>query len=455
MSGGKIALIIFFILVVVWLILLTLGNLGLMKGSTQKYVKDRKWDKMRKMLEELHDADGTEDTTVCKDIRDWWEDNQEDYDTFIEEQEDGDPETLNDWAWGLPVEIKFKKFVEEYFKKVGKNFAEKDFLDIAKGNKKCENEVDLTKFKENVVRIIDSNPVSGYDPLTSDCSNVTSEQSVLPNYVWSYDDDTFIDISGLYDTEMGGSSWRDKYKIVCTPLAMDEEYVPASTVSGVTKPEHIKFTNVTNPVKGTKITIFGDDDTNSGLAYEFTSSTTSSFEIDIPTTKPLTRPLYTVKLNDKKTDHTFAGNVGTIALKTTTADDEAATVTTDKKTITFTPNIKIPVGYEIIVEATAVPESTICPTATVGKEIVAKMEASTTVIDENTVVELVRGVCYTKDDTKYTAGADTEYVPAEYTAYIRKQKDVSAASTDPENPKYKFTKFTIPTPSSSDNSASS
>ena len=94
MSGGKIAAVIFFILLLVWLLLLTLGNLGLMEGSTQKYVKDRKWDKMKEMLKKLYKADGTKDTTVCSKIRDWWEDNKKDYNDFIADQEDGDPETL-------------------------------------------------------------------------------------------------------------------------------------------------------------------------------------------------------------------------------------------------------------------------------------------------------------------------------------------------------------------------
>ena len=79
MSAGKVTVVLLFILLLVWLVLLTLGNLGLMPGSTQKYVKDRKWDKMREMLEDLYKADGTEDETVCKEIRDWGEENQDDF----------------------------------------------------------------------------------------------------------------------------------------------------------------------------------------------------------------------------------------------------------------------------------------------------------------------------------------------------------------------------------------
>jgi len=447
MSAGKVTGVLLVILLLVWLVLLTLGKLGLMPGSTQKYVKDRKWDKMREMLKDLYKADGTEDPTVCKDIRDWWEDNQEDYDDFIAGQEDGDPETLNDWAWGFPVEIEFEDFIEEYFEDVGKELAEGDFLEIAKGISLCENEVDMTTLKDNVVRIITpvADQVDGYDPLAGDCSNVTTEQSVLPNYVWSYDDDTFIDISNLEDDTINSVDWRKKHKMVCTPLAMDEEYIPASSIVGdgtiVDTLAKIKFTNVTNPISGTKIEVFeeGQGGLTTGLTHTFSSSTTADFEIPLTAMTTFNKPLYVIKLDGKETDHVFAGNVGTIAFEETTSATDTDSAILNYKKIQFTPNIKIPVGYEIIVEATTVPESTICPTTTVGKEIVAKMGASTTVIDENTVVDLDRGVCYTKDDTKNTAGADTEYVPAEYTAYIRKEKKDSATE---ENPKYKFATLT-------------
>jgi len=439
MSAGKVTGVLLVILLLVWLVLLTLGKLGLMPGSTQKYVKDRKWDKMREMLKDLYKADGTEDPTVCKDIRDWWEDNQEDYDDFIAGQEDGDPETLNDWAWGFPVEIEFEDFIEEYFEDVGKELAEGDFLEIAKGISLCENEVDMTTLKDNVVRIITpvADQVDGYDPLAGDCSNVTTEQSVLPNYVWSYDDDTFIDISNLEDDTINSVDWRKKHKMVCTPLAMDEEFIP-----GIGEiPAKIKFTNVTNPISGTKIEVFeeGQGGLTTGLTHTFSSSTTADFEIPLTAMTTFNKPLYVIKLDGKETDHVFAGNVGTIAFEETTSATDTDSAILNYKKIQFTPNIKIPVGYEIIVEATTVPESTICPTTRVGKEIVAKMGASTTVIDENTVVDLDRGVCYTKDDTKNTAGADTEYVPAEYTAYIRKEKKDSATE---ENPKYKFATLT-------------
>src|SRR6056300_48534 len=193
MSGGKIAAVIFFILLLVWLLLLILGNLGLMEGSTQKYIKDRKWDKMKEMLKKLYNADGTKDTTVCSKIRDWWEDNKKDYNDFIADQEDGDPETLNDWSLGFPAEIEFSDFVDEYFDDIGEELAESNFLEIAKGISLCEDEVDVSELKANVVRIIEDPVPPGYDALAGDCSNVTTEETILPNYVWSYDDDTFID----------------------------------------------------------------------------------------------------------------------------------------------------------------------------------------------------------------------------------------------------------------------
>ena len=438
MSAGKVTVVLLFILLLVWLVLLTLGNLGIMPGSTQKYVKDRKWDKMREMLEDLYKADGTEDETVCKEIRDWWKENQDDYDDFIAEQEDGDPETLNDWAWGLPIEIEFEDFIDEYFKDVGKGMAESDFLEIAKGISLCENEVDHTELKENVVRIIKTEPPEGYDE-TDDCANVVAIQSVLPNYVWSYDDDTFIDISNLEDDTIKSTDWRKKHKKVCTPLAMDEEYIPASSVEGVDTPAKIKFTNVTNPISGTKIEVFeeGQGGLTTGLTHTFSSSTTTDFEIPLTAMTTFNKPLYVVKLDGKETDHVFAGNVGTIAFEETTAATDTDSAVLNYTKIQFTPNIEIPIGYEIIVEASAVPEITICPTETVRKETVA-MKASTEAISKGTVVNLDRTVCYTADGSVGKAGTSIDYVDAEYTAYIRKEKEASAT----ENPKYKFATLT-------------
>ena len=459
MSAGKVTGVLLVILLLVWLVLLTLGKLGLIPGSTQKYVKDRKWDKMREMLEDLHDADGTEDPTVCKDIREWWEDNQKDYDAFITGQEEGDPKTLKDWAWGFPVEIKFKDFIEEYFEDVGKEFAEGDFLEIAKGTSLCEDEVDLTKFKENVVRIIDTAPVEGYNPLTSDCSNVTTEQSLLPNYVWSYDDDTFIDISGLEDTEMGGSSWRNKYKMTCTPITMIEEFIPASTVGGVTKPAKIKFTGVSNAIKDTVITI-AEHGTNklTGLTYTLPRSDINEFEIDIANTITMDKPIYVIKLDGKETDHAFAGNVGKIAFKETKAAGDATPAEYDYTTLEFTPNIDIPDGYEIIVEASKLPSPVnttdpiphSCPTGVTDPKIVAKIQSTTTnpitkVGGSQTLTQewcygtpQVNGQRVMVEPTTYTA---KEYIPATYTAYIRETK-TSTVATDSENPQHKFATLT-------------
>ena len=42
-----------------------------------------------------------------------WKDNKDDYYKFIDEQEDGDPETLNDWSFGFPVEIKFEDLTHD------------------------------------------------------------------------------------------------------------------------------------------------------------------------------------------------------------------------------------------------------------------------------------------------------------------------------------------------------
>jgi hypothetical protein len=465
MSGGKIAAVIFFILLLVWLLLLILGNLGLMEGSTQKYIKDRKWDKMKEMLKKLYNADGTKDTTVCSKIRDWWEDNKKDYNDFIADQEDGDPETLNDWSLGFPAEIEFSDFVDEYFDDIGEELAESNFLEIAKGISLCEDEVDVSELKANVVRIIEDPVPPGYDALAGDCSNVTTEETILPNYVWSYDDDTFIDISGIKDTGIGSTDWRNKVKMVCEPLAMDEEYVPAgSDSSGAPTLPKIKFTNVTNPITGTKIEVFeeGTGGLTTNLSYTFTSSNITSFEIDIGTTNTFNqpigyvpivfnKPLYTIKLNDKETDHIFAGNVGTISFGETAAigtegTDGYVAPTPKYDEIKFTPNIDIGstgAKYDIILEADTFPKPATVGAAavhscTVGSKTVAKIVA--TAFTKGSPVSFIQEQCYsTSPSTDY--GADIDFVAAKYTAYIRKAK-TSTIATLPENPKYKFATLT-------------
>lgn len=445
MSGGKIAAVIFFILFLVWLLLLTLGNLGLMEGSTQKYVKDRKWDKMKEMLTKLYKADGTKDTTVCEKIREWWDDNKDDYDDFIADQEDGDPETLNDWSLGFPVEIEFADFIDEYFDDVGKEFAESDFLEIAKGISLCEDELDVSELKANVVRIIKEDPLPGYDP-TDDCSNVTTEETILPNYVWSYDDDTFIDISGIQDTEIGSTDWRNKVKMVCKPLAMDEEYVPVGTdSSGVATNPKIKFTNVANPITGTKIEVFeeGTGGLTTNLSYTFTSSNITSFEIEVAGLITFNKPLYVIKLDGKETDHIFAGNVGTIAFPVKTAATDTTPEVLKYDEIEFTPNIVIPDGYDIILEADTFPKPSTVGTAvhscTTGSKTVAQITGKT--FTQGSSVSFTQEPCYSKASAEDTASV-IDFVAAKYTAYIRKAKSSTAAATDPENPKYKFATLT-------------
>ena len=460
MSGGKIAAVIFFILLLVWLLLLILGNLGLMEGSTQKYIKDRKWDKMKEMLNKLYKADGTKDTTVCSKIREWWDDNGDDYNDFIADQEDGDPETLQDWSLGFPAEIEFADFIDEYFDDVGKELAESDFLEIAKGISLCEDELDVSELKANVVRIIKEDPLPGYDP-TDDCSNVTTEQSVLPNYVWSYDDDTFIDISGIQDTEMGSTGWRNKVKKVCTPLAMDEEYVPAgSDSSGVATPRKIKFTNVSNPITGTKIEVFeeGTGGLTTNLSYTFTSSTITSFEMDIGYMNTFNKPLYVIKLDDKETDHIFAGNVGTIsfgmnAATGTEGADGYIAPTLKYDEIKFTPNIDIgkigtvtipDVKYDIILETDTfpTPDGPGLPavhSCLSTSKTVAKITGQT--FTEGSSVSFIQEDCYSKELATTTPSV-IDFVAAKYTAYIRKAKSSTAAATDPENPQYKFATLT-------------
>ena len=335
----------------------------------------------------------------------------------------------------------------------------------------------MSKFKENVVRIINTTPVEGYNAIADgDCSNVTTEQSLLPNYVWSYDDDTFIDISGLEDTEMGGSSWRNKYKMTCTPITMIEEFIPASTINGVTKPAKIKFTGVSNAIKDTVITIAEHGTNNlTGLTYTLPRSDINEFEIDIANTIRMDKPIYVIKLDGKETDHAFAGNVGTIAFKETKAaklatpnlatDDtnyvaeaDATPAEYDYKILEFTPNIDIPAGYEIIVETSEFPTITTygqknphsCPTGVTDPKIVAKIQSTTAnpITKVGGSQTLTQEWCYGTpqvNNARVTTKPDpviiAKYVNATYTAYIRKTK-TSTVAEDPENPQHKFATLT-------------
>ena len=67
-----------------------------------------------------------------------------------------------------------------------------------------------------------------------------------------------------------------------------------------------------------------------------------------------------------------------------------------------------------------------------------KASTETEAISKGTVVDLDRTVCYTADGSVGQAGTSIDYVDAEYTAYIRKEKEASAT----ENPKYKFATLT-------------
>jgi len=431
------------ILAVTWLIILTLGKLGLIPGSAEKYAKDRKWDKMREYLKKLYKADGTEDTTICKEMRDWWVGNQESYNEFVRKQEGGYPTTLYNWAWGIPTEVEYADFVDEYFKDVGKEKAETTFLDIAEGISACQDEVDITTLKGHVVNIIETPVPDGYDP-ADDCSNVTSEQSVLPNYVWSYDEDTFIDISGMQNTEMG-EGWQEKVKMVCTPLSMDEEYVPSFTdEAGETIPAKIKFTNVVNPISDKVIEVFDKiTDTTTGLVHTLTSEDTS-FDIEVGETA-LTSPLYYIKLEGNKTDHIFTGDVGTIAFEETEPATDTVPAKLNYKKIQFTPNVDIPIGYEIIVEANALPSADqSCPT---GSKLVAQLPSTSDgqITKTGGAVDLPQELCYSTPSGEGSQGPGTiDFIPTEYIAYIRKTAVVTSTedSETPEvpiqNPKYKF-----------------
>ena len=511
MSGAaKAASVLLFILLLVWLVLLTLANLGVLEGTTHKYVKDRKWDKMRDYLKKLYAADGTEDDdTICEKIREYWDVKQDEYNDFISGQEDGDPATLKDWTSGFPVEITFEDFMDKYFEDLGEQDAENNFLDIAEGVAECEDEVDLTKLKENVVNIIKTTQPVGYDP-TDDCSNVAAEQSVLPNYVWSYDDDVFLDISTFQDTEISSTGWRNKHKRVCNPLAMDEEFIPAQVTATTAGPLYvkpkIKFTNVTNAIKDMVIKVAEKRDSistvtnDTGLVHTIKADNVTNFEIPIPEGVLFDKPLYYIKLDGKDTDHIFAGNIGSIEWRVTkpaeagtpavidpvsglvtTAAIQAKPAVLDYRFIEFKSNIDIPIGYEIIIEATKfpAPQNTTelfphsCNTSVTAPKIVAKKQASTVKIDKSktttdttttpattttTTTTIPQLWCYgtkytdaitkgtepanytttTWDDSGKPNGLEKEYIADTYTAYIRKIKSPTLLATAPENPQYKF-----------------
>ena len=237
---------------------------------------------------------------------------------------------------------------------------------------------------------------------------------------------------------------------------MDEEYVPAGTDSSgsATNPK-IKFTNVANPITGTKIEVFeeGTGGLTTNLSYTFTSSNITSFEIEVVGLITFNKPLYVIKLDGKETDHIFAGNVGTISFGETAAigtegTDGYVAPTPKYDEIKFTPNIDIgstDVKYDIILEADTFPKPATVGAAavhscTVGSKTVAQITGQSFAID-GLPVSFTQENCYsTKPGEDYVA--DRDFVAAKYTAYIRKAKSSTAAATDPENPQYKFATLT-------------
>ena len=184
------------------------------------------------------------------------------------------------------------------------------------------------------------------------------------------------------DTGIGSTDWRNKVKRVCTPLAMDEEYVPAGTDSSGLQ-QHLQKSSLRTlqtQLQVQKLKFLKKVQVvYTNLSYTFTSSTITSFEIDIGYDElaTLNKPLYYIKLDGKETDHIFAGNVGTISFKQTKAAVEASAAVAqqgnapaipavtaapaeyDYTIMQFTPNIDIGstgAKYDIILEADTFPK---------------------------------------------------------------------------------------------------
>jgi hypothetical protein len=233
---------------------------------------------------------------------------------------------------------------------------------------------------------------------------------------------------------------------------MDEEYVPAgSDSSGVATPRKIKFTNVANPITGTKIEVFeeGTGGLTTNLSYTFTSSTITSFEMDIGYTNTFNKPLYVIKLDGKETDHIFAGNVGTISFPVETAATDTDPEVLNYNKIDFTPNINIGstgAKYDIILEADTFPKPALptssaihsCPS---GSKTVAQITGKSFTIDSSPE-SFTQEPCYYKATAESTDSVAIPFVAAKYTAYIRKTKSPTAPVTEPENPQYKFATLT-------------
>jgi len=198
------------ILIVLWLMIGGIEQTGILPGTSKNLVKRRKISDVKKLLTKLNESETDDDPNACSEIRDWWEDNQEDYE---EANEDDLPDEIYVWENFWPSKMDTDEFLDDYMEDVGGSTYETKFLKLAEGTAKCEDEIkgtgkDLNKLKTIYTKM----KPSSYTPDSAgvDCADLKAvKDTILPNFVWSYADDGFID-GNEYKNDFIGKQSGDK-----------------------------------------------------------------------------------------------------------------------------------------------------------------------------------------------------------------------------------------------------
>jgi len=198
------------ILIVLWLMIGGIELTGILPGTSKNLVKRRKISDVKKLLKKLYDSESGDDPTACSEIRDWWDDNQDDYE---EANEDELPDEIYVWKNFWPSKMDTDEFLNDYMEDYGGSDYETKFLKLAEGTAKCEDEIKGTTSDLNKLKTIYTKMnVTSYQPDAAgvDCADLKAVKDlILPNFVWSYDDDGFID-SKEYRNEFIGKKSGDK-----------------------------------------------------------------------------------------------------------------------------------------------------------------------------------------------------------------------------------------------------
>tara|TARA_Y100000361_G_scaffold145594_1_gene154967 strand:+ start:5363 stop:6859 length:1497 start_codon:yes stop_codon:yes gene_type:complete len=198
------------ILTVLWLMIGGIELTGILPGTSKNLVKRRKISDVKKLLKKLYDSESGDDPIVCSEIRDWWDDNQEDYE---EANEDELPDEIYVWKNFWPSKMDTDEFLDDYMENYGGSDYETKFLKLAEGTAKCEDEIKGTTSDLNKLKTIYTKMnVTSYQPDAAgvDCADLKAVKDlILPNFVWSYEDDGFID-SKEYRNEFIGKKSGDK-----------------------------------------------------------------------------------------------------------------------------------------------------------------------------------------------------------------------------------------------------